>query len=148
MNILKEINGVKQIKENLSPETIYANGNFIKYTKPKNDPVPHGRKPALPPKPPNCAALISKPKGFVQSARAALFEKKSPQGKIDPAELTLKERLALFEKNDGAALIAKAPLAMSITNNQNSCDIQKMPLLPSISTETQIVACQISEGNQ
>ena len=64
-----------------------------------------------------------KTKGFV-SGRAAIFEnsKKSNVSKSskDPAELSIKERLAIFEQNKGTALIPKAPFAMSVSTKQIS----------------------------
>lgn len=58
-------------------------------------------------------------KGLV-SDRAARFESSQPTGaqRKDPAEMSLKERLALFEKNKGAALIPKAALGMSVSAKQ------------------------------
>lgn len=153
----KELNVEHQTKSNtnLAQEMIYANNSVIKCSRMenalRNDSVPSGRKPALPPKPPNKAALfLGKPKGFVQSARAAIFDRKSPQGKVDPAEMTLKERLALFEKNKGAALMPKTPLAMSEQCNQtkikDNCDHLKMPLLSDISTQKLIVVSRNSKS--
>ncbi|XP_011311247.1 actin-binding protein anillin isoform X2 [Fopius arisanus] len=60
------------------------------------------------------------PKSTVQSpgsvlSKASLFESKSLAIKVkDPAEMTLSERMALFEKNKGEALIPKAPLTLSV----------------------------------
>lgn len=136
----------QNIEKNHLPEMIYANNSVIKCNKSKNslksDTIPVGRKPALPPKPPNRAVLIlGKPKGFVQSARAAIFDRKTLHGRIDPAEMSLKERLALFEKNKGNALVPKASLAMSetckqmINNTKKNCDILTVPLLPDISNQ-------------
>ncbi|XP_037051625.1 anillin [Bradysia coprophila] len=60
-------------------------------------------------------------KGLV-SDRAARFESSQPnatqKSHKDPAEMSLKERLALFEKNKGAALIPKAALGMSVSAKQ------------------------------
>lgn len=119
-------------------EIIYANSNVIKLNEGdglventlNNNAVPSGRKPALPPKPfskiGTTSLSILKPKGLVQSAKAVFFDKSpllnSPPGKRDPAEMSLKERLALFEKNKGSALIPKAPLAMSVSTKQIHCD--------------------------
>lgn len=155
MTIKMDHNSEQRIESNLLPETIYANNTVITCNRlehsSKRDSVPVGRKPALPPKPPNRAALIlGKPKGFVQSARAAIFDKKSPQGKIDPAELTLKERLALFENK--TATIPKASLTMSESSKQmknirkNNCDHLKMPLLRDISTQKLTIVCQNTES--
>lgn len=142
-------------------EIIYANSNIIKRNEGdglventlNNNAVPSGRKPALPPKPSSrigtASLSILKPKGLVQSARAVFFDKspllKSPPGKRDPAEMSLKERLALFEKNKGSALIPKAPLAMSVSTKQIHCglnssnDQAKEPLLNSTIPKSVIV---------
>ncbi|XP_073962625.1 anillin-like isoform X2 [Choristoneura fumiferana] len=45
-------------------------------------------------------------------SRAAMFEAGSPKAK-DPAEMSLRERKALFEKNKGAAIIPKAPFGQA-----------------------------------
>lgn len=67
-----------------------------------NKPVSIGRKkPALPPKPPNPLRL-SLPRGY--SCITANRSNKSKL-KIDPVELSLKERLALFEKNKHTILV-------------------------------------------
>ncbi|XP_078035336.1 anillin-like isoform X3 [Augochlora pura] len=49
-------------------------------------------------------------------SKASLFESKNIEGKAkDPAQMSLSERMALFEKNKGEApLLPKAPLTMSI----------------------------------
>ena len=62
------------------------------------------------------------PKNSAQSSsgsvlsKASLFEPKNAETKVkDPAQMTLSERMALFEKNKGEApLLPKAPLTMSI----------------------------------
>lgn len=47
-------------------------------------------------------------------SRAAIFEAGSPRAKEkDPAEMSLRERKALFEKNKGAAIIPKAPFGLA-----------------------------------
>lgn len=123
-----------------------------------NNAIPIGRKPALPPKPSNrfgsTSLSILRPKGFVQSARAAFFDRspllKSPPGKRDPAEMTLKERLALFEKNKGSALVPKAALGMSVSAkqimNDTKCgnDQSKIPLLPNAATMKTVIVHQTS----
>lgn len=43
-----------------------------------------------------------------------MFEAKSTESKKDPAQMSLAERMAFFERNKGEALIPKAPLTMSI----------------------------------
>ncbi|KAJ8710180.1 hypothetical protein PYW07_009546 [Mythimna separata] len=45
-------------------------------------------------------------------SKAAMFESGSPKAK-DPAEMSLRERKALFEKNKGAAIIPKAPFGLA-----------------------------------
>lgn len=147
-------------------EIIYANSNIIKRNEGdglvenalNNNAIPVGRKPALPPKPSSRfgsqSLSILRPKEFVQSARAALFDRspllKSPPGKRDPAEMTLKERLALFEKNKGSALIPKAPLGMSVSAKQIMNDTKigldqaKMPLLPNAGTMKSVIVHQTS----
>ncbi|XP_068985693.1 anillin-like isoform X1 [Bombus flavifrons] len=64
----------------------------------------------------------SSPKSPAQSSpgsvlsKASLFESKTTETKMrDPTQMTLSERMAIFEKNKGEApLLPKAPLAMSI----------------------------------
>ncbi|XP_076664608.1 anillin isoform X2 [Andrena cerasifolii] len=66
------------------------------------------------------------PKNSAQSSpgsvlsKASLFEPKNSETKVkDPAQMTLSERMALFEKNKGEApLLPKAPLTMSIPPNK------------------------------
>lgn len=65
-------------------------------------------------------------KGLV-SDRAALFENSQKSGSPikthkDPTELSIKERLALFEKNKGNALIPKAALGMAPSAKQIQMD--------------------------
>lgn len=58
-------------------------------------------------------SLVQSP-GSVLS-KASMFESKGSATKIkDPAEMSLSERKALFERNKGEALIPKAPLTMSV----------------------------------
>lgn len=45
-------------------------------------------------------------------SKAAMFEAGSPKAK-DPAEMSLRERKALFEKNKGAAIVPKAPFGLA-----------------------------------
>lgn len=45
-------------------------------------------------------------------SKAAMFESGSPKAK-DPAEMSLRERKALFEKNKGAAIVPKAPFGQA-----------------------------------
>lgn len=68
------------------------------------------------------------------SGRAAIFETNSTRttqtaaakNQKDPAEMSLKERMALFEKNKGNALIPKAALGMAPSAKQIMAD-QKQP---------------------
>ncbi|XP_072948162.1 anillin-like [Epargyreus clarus] len=47
-------------------------------------------------------------------SKAAMFEAGSPRSKDkDPAEMSLRERKALFEKNKGAAIVPKAPFGLA-----------------------------------
>lgn len=148
-------------------EIIYANSNVIKSNGNggltentlNSSAIPLGRKPALPPKPSNrlgtTSLSILRPKELVQSARAAFFERspllKSPPGKRDPAEMSLKERLALFEKNKGAALVPMAALGMSVSTKQIRNDAKcvtdqaKMPLLSDSASMKSIIIQQKSE---
>ncbi|KAH0534481.1 anillin-like isoform X1 [Cotesia glomerata] len=82
------------------------------------------------------------PKSKIQSpgsvlSKASLFESKSLAGKVkDPAEMSLSERMALFEKNKGEALIPKAPLTLPVptkkllesskSHNQTSNDYRRV----------------------
>lgn len=131
----------------MRPETIYANSTalernvgdgLMEYTLNRNA-VPCGRKPALPPKPSSqVQSSTMKTKGFLQFGRPASFEKNSTPNKRDPAEMSLKERRALFEKNKGNALLPKTPIGMSklsiarqmIHETKINGDIDKVPLLP------------------
>ncbi|XP_047505638.1 anillin isoform X2 [Pieris napi] len=45
-------------------------------------------------------------------SKAAMFESGSPKAK-DPAEMTLRERKALFEKNKGTIIVPKAPFGLA-----------------------------------
>lgn len=57
---------------------------------------------------------LIQPSGSVLS-KASMFEAKNTELKAkDPAQMTLAERMAFFERNKGEALIPKAPLTMSI----------------------------------
>lgn len=67
----------------------------------------------------------SSPKSPIQSpgsvlSKASMFESKVMEPKRkDPAEMTLSERMALFERNKGEPpLIPKAPLSMSVSKKQ------------------------------
>lgn len=89
-----------------------------------NNSVPIGRKPALPPKPPNPLRLsLLKPKGY--SCVAANRNGKLAKIKIDPAELSLKERLALFEKNKDAVLVPEE--LCNETQSRISAPVKSVP---------------------
>lgn len=70
-------------------------------------------KPALPPKPLNYSTLTKK--NSFERENVPLLPNRKP---TDPAEIPLKERLALFEKNIGTALVPKAALGMSVATKQ------------------------------
>lgn len=134
------------------PETIYANCNIIDklandyslenmYNNNGLNGVRIGRKPALPPKPSSQVEMAKK----MASERTAIFEKepiiKSRTTKRDPAEMSLKERLALFEGNKGNALVPKAALGMSIStkhikHGHKNTDTIKVPLLSNSNSAT------------
>uniref|UniRef100_A0A182K179 PH domain-containing protein n=1 Tax=Anopheles christyi TaxID=43041 RepID=A0A182K179_9DIPT len=72
------------------------------------------------PQPKKTGVGAPKPAGGLVSGRAAMFEKSSGRrqsilksGQKDPAEMSLKERMAIFEKNKGAALVPKAAFGIS-----------------------------------
>lgn len=76
--------------------------------------------------PKSLASVVVVSKGLV-SGRAALFETgrgagdRAPAPKAnqkDPAEMSLRDRLALFEKNKGTALVPKAAFGMSASQRQ------------------------------
>ncbi|KAL0119977.1 hypothetical protein PUN28_007979 [Cardiocondyla obscurior] len=56
---------------------------------------------------------LIQPSGSVLS-KASMFEARNTESKKDPAQMSLAERMAFFERNKGEALIPKAPLTMSI----------------------------------
>ncbi|RVE51791.1 hypothetical protein evm_003594 [Chilo suppressalis] len=78
-------------------------------------PVP-AEKPVIEKGSPVIKKLAPKLNGNVDRSsvlsKAAMFEAGSPRAK-DPAEMSLRERKALFEKNKGAAIIPKAPFGMA-----------------------------------
>ncbi|XP_035788236.1 anillin-like isoform X2 [Anopheles albimanus] len=83
----------------------------------KANPEPTTSKPTQ--KPPSAPTGSQKGGGIV-SGRAAMFEKSSGRrqsilknGQKDPAEMSLKERMAIFEKNKGTALVPKAAFGIS-----------------------------------
>lgn len=81
-------------------------------------------------------------KGLV-SGRTAIFENPnrlkntSNIKQKDPAEMSLKERLALFEKNKGTALIPKAALGMAPSTKQIMADKKYETVKPVITTPQQ-----------
>ncbi|XP_071447088.1 anillin-like [Hetaerina americana] len=76
--------------------------------------------------------------------KAALFESpsRSPKAK-DPAELSVAERKALFEKNKGQALVPKAAFSMSVPLKQLSSSPQKVAPKCHLPVKKPVV----SEGN-
>ncbi|XP_063833617.1 anillin [Ostrinia nubilalis] len=79
-------------------------------------PEPADQKPAAEKGSPAAKRIAPKLNGNVDRSsvlsRAAMFEAGSPRNK-DPAEMSLRERKALFEKNKGAAIVPKAPFGMA-----------------------------------
>lgn len=79
-------------------------------------PEPADQKPVAEKGSPAVKRLAPKMNGNVDRSsvlsKAAMFESGSPRNK-DPAEMSLRERKALFEKNKGAAIIPKAPFGMA-----------------------------------
>ncbi|XP_043524483.1 anillin isoform X1 [Frieseomelitta varia] len=104
-------------KENLSKYTDNKNSNTPEKTSRNITPSNNNR---LTPR----FGYNGSPKSPAQSSpgsvlsKASLFESKNTETKAkekDPTQMTLSERMALFEKNKGEApLLPKAPLAMSI----------------------------------
>lgn len=96
-------------------------------------------------------------KGLV-SGRTAIFENPgrpataSARNQKDPAEMSLKERMALFEKNKGTALIPKAALGMSASAKQimgdQKAEPHKEPQKPIVITGQPPSAPQMSSGVQ
>ncbi|KAL9916206.1 anillin-like isoform 1-T1 [Glossina fuscipes fuscipes] len=71
---------------------------------------------------------VATAKPGIVSARTALFENQTQnvqKPQKDPTELSLKERMKLFEKNNGEALIPKAPLGMAAPIGKLLHDSQK-----------------------
>lgn len=105
---------------------------LVKVTKPRAPEVPGPSRERQMTAPQPSKPLAKKPeisKGLV-SGRAAMFESSKPRHSIlknqkDPAEMSLKERLAIFEKNKGQALVPKAAFGISPSIRQitgdNSC---------------------------
>ncbi|XP_058117007.1 anillin-like isoform X2 [Anopheles coustani] len=119
-----------QRRESTAPKLVYDYKDDGHEKRPENGRAPVAKpveaKPALKAvevkKPPmeQKKTLPSKQGGGIVSGRAAMFEKSSGRrqsilkpGQKDPAEMSLKERLAIFEKNKGAALVPKAAFGIS-----------------------------------
>lgn len=72
-------------------------------------------------------------------SKAAMFEAGSPKAK-DPAEMSLRERKALFEKNKGAAIVPKAPFGMApstkILHGDSKADARTVKTPASASSKT------------
>lgn len=126
------------VSPNQRAETIYANSNVIKRngnveSAYNNNAIPVGRKPALPPKPSSHAQTnTSKTKQLVQTACAAIVPLlKSPLGKRDPAEMSLKERLAMFEKigADAKSVSRSVSIKQASIDCKAGNDQAKAPLL-------------------
>ncbi|XP_041975436.1 anillin-like isoform X2 [Aricia agestis] len=62
-------------------------------------------------------------------SKAAMFEAGSPRGR-DPAEMSLRERKALFEKNKGAAIVPKAPFGLAPSAKALHPDSKDKPAKP------------------
>lgn len=94
-------------------------------------------------------------KGIV-SGRTAIFEnpghpeRRPGKPQVDPAEMSLRDRLALFEKNKGTALIPKAALGMSVSAKQIAADHKggqdvKKPII-SVGGGGGMVGCTVSHS--
>lgn len=114
---------------------------------------------------PTIAKKVDVAKGLV-SGRAAIFETSAPhatnaptstnnaRNQKDPAEMSLKERMALFEKNKGAAPLPLAPIGMAASLKQIMADkkptenvkqVITTPQQPIISSSVTSVAPSISK---
>lgn len=128
VSILNDFNTdeVAQCKPS-TDEMIYANShmvnNEVEFVS-SNNFVPLGRKPALPPKPPNRPKLnLTRPKEFAQTAFIFKTNGKSSPKEKDPAEMSVKERSALFENSFDAntkKIAPKTPVRMSIPNRSSN----------------------------
>ncbi|XP_063982129.1 anillin-like isoform X2 [Diachasmimorpha longicaudata] len=109
---LRKAPGVSSSSEKTASPSTKANGSPSTKTPETSKGITNGRS--------RFGGYNGSPKSTVQSpgsvlSKASLFESKSVANKIkDPAEMTLSERMALFEKNKGEALIPKAPLTLSV----------------------------------
>uniref|UniRef100_A0AAG5DK41 PH domain-containing protein n=1 Tax=Anopheles atroparvus TaxID=41427 RepID=A0AAG5DK41_ANOAO len=115
-----------QRRESTAPKLVYDYKGDGNGKQPENDraPAPRIEKPAAKvveaKKPSTLTTAGAAPKAGIVSGRAAMFEKPSGRrqsilkpGQKDPAEMSLKERMAIFEKNKGAALVPKAAFGIS-----------------------------------
>ncbi|XP_050093361.1 anillin isoform X2 [Anopheles aquasalis] len=125
-NKATESNGDKQKPDNYRaaqvarPNATSAAGTYSdsrERTVTKANPEPSTSKPSQ--KAPSAPTGSQKGGGIV-SGRAAMFEKSAGRrqsilknGQKDPAEMSLKERMAIFEKNKGTALVPKAAFGIS-----------------------------------
>lgn len=128
-------------QQHQSNETIYANSNAIQMKSigfkrnELNASIPIGRKPALPPKPSTQVETIKKcisapiKNGFGFQKPKPKLPMKSTKQK-DPAEMSLKERLALFEQNKNILIVPKVndgivTLPRKISTNSSITDDTK-----------------------
>lgn len=102
---------------------IYANNKVIilneSHVAHSNKSVPSGRKPALPPKP--LSLLEPNQKQFMQLIKKDQVtprEESVLDERRDPAEMSLKERLALFEAHKSDAVIQKATRGIILSSKQ------------------------------
>lgn len=137
--------------EHTKSETIYANVKCSDVenisNKMKGISVPLGRKPALPPKPPKQLDVTNlKQKRFMHNACAAIFDRKSPPNKKDPAEMSLFEKKQLFEKkNKAITLISKTPLVISTSSKQNCTRNNEDQIMAPLISTTSTVETSISK---
>ncbi|KOB65806.1 Anillin/rhotekin [Operophtera brumata] len=114
-DVLTDDEDCEKDKENLlSRENSDSDAPNCKQTKP--DPADGLAKPILDKGSPIIKRLGPKLNGNVDRSsvlsKAAMFEAGSPKAK-DPAEMSLRERKAMFEKNKGAAIVPKAPFGQA-----------------------------------
>ncbi|XP_035451642.2 anillin isoform X1 [Spodoptera frugiperda] len=114
-------------------------------------PEPADDKPAPEMGSPLVKRLAPKINGSVDRSsvlsKAAMFETGSPKAK-DPAEMSLRERKALFEKNKGAAIVPKAPfgLAPSVKTLHGDNKADKKPLAQKNTSKTPSLASSRSNS--
>lgn len=131
----------KRLEYNFSDQTDLKESNIkvSNVTKPPTGAVCKGAIPKSNAKPePSVTKKTEVSKGLV-FGRAAIFETSAPRNATtassssaaaasssrnqkDPAEMSLRERMALFEKNKGTALIPKAALGMAPSAKQIMAD--------------------------